>query len=99
MSKQQKSPAGQGEAIGQAHSEASISIPIVQEQNPMNNLDPNTGEGYACDACGRSFTQSEWDDRHDDEDSGEDRYYHAECCPICDSQVDTSAIIYGEVDL
>lgn len=56
-----------------------------------------TGEGYTCGVCGRGFSQAEWDDRHDVEDE-EDRYYHAGCCPICGDPVDTSAIIYGEVD-
>ena len=96
MSRQQKSPLLQERADGQAHSGASISIPIVQEQTHMTQ-NPKTGEGYTCDACGGGFTPEEWDDRHDDEDSEEDRYFHAECCPICDDQVDTSAIIYGEV--
>ena len=99
MSRQQKSPLLQERADGQAHSEASISIPSVQEVHNASKSNPSTGEGYICDACGRGFTQSEWDDRHDDEDSEEDRYYHAECCSICDDQVDTSAIIYGEVEL
>lgn len=34
MSKQQKSPAGQGEASGKAHSTATISAPSVQEVQP-----------------------------------------------------------------
>lgn len=57
-----------------------------------------TGNGYTCGVCGRGFTPKEWTDRHDNEDE-EDRYFHAECCPICGDLVDTSAIIYGEVEL
>ena len=45
-------------------------------------MNTQTGEGYTCEVCGRGFTQAEWDDRHDSEDS-EDGYYHAECCPVC----------------
>jgi hypothetical protein len=44
VSKQQKSPAGQGEAIGQAHSEASISIPSVQEVHNVSKSNPQIGE-------------------------------------------------------
>lgn len=76
--------------------EAQAEADAIRNGQPHPTL---TGEGYTCDVCGLGFSQAEWDDRHDDEDSEENRYYHAECCPICDDQVDTSAIIYGEVEL
>jgi len=74
--------------------EAQAEADAIRKGLPHSML---TGESYACGVCGKGFTQAEWDDRHDD-DGEPDRYYHDGCCPICGDMVETSAIIYGEVD-
>lgn len=70
----------------------------IEEYFVVEAKDDRTGEGHACGVCDRGFTQSEWRDRHDDDDDP-DLYYHAGCRPICKAVTATSATIYGEANV
>lgn len=57
-------------------------------------MNPDTGEGYICEICGKPFTEQEWEDRHSLHEEGCDNkdmsgfcdcdlVAHEDCCPCC----------------
>jgi hypothetical protein len=60
------------------------------------NVDTNTNGARHCDACGKPFNETEWQQRHTGHEPGCsytalgwchcDRVYHAECCTDCQAK-------------